>query len=169
MFVVANEEIIVKGFTDKDIQEAINFMSANGGGTVLLPSGTCLLRNAIYLKDNVKLVGQGSSTILKKAKGNFTYGESDIIKDDNKILVRDISNFKVGDGVMIFSNSLLPIDKVVTEIVEIKENCFILKDPFIEDISLTSNVIIYSSFPCIFCKNVNNVSIKNLSILLKDF
>jgi polygalacturonase len=51
------------------IQTAIDDASSAGGGTVALPAGTFLIDGHLVLKNNVRLVGKGTSTVLKAAPG----------------------------------------------------------------------------------------------------
>jgi polygalacturonase len=54
------------------IQTAIDNAAAAGGGTVPIPAGTYLLDGHVVLKSNVKLIGVGSSTVLKAGPGFLT-------------------------------------------------------------------------------------------------
>lgn len=55
------------GITDdsKAIQNAINYAYSLGGGTVLIPDGTYLIKNNIMLRNNVNLLGFKGSSIIK--------------------------------------------------------------------------------------------------------
>jgi len=70
------------GVTDDtaEIQAAIDAVSAAGGGTVLVPTGTFMvnmLTLGIFLKDNVQVVGTGTGSVLKgipiAGTSNFVY------------------------------------------------------------------------------------------------
>lgn len=159
-----NADSIVTGFTNKHIQEAIDLEYAKKGGVVTLPEGCYELRNAIYLKSNVQLVGTGESTILKKCPRSSTHVIADIHKGDRKISVKDVSTFKVGDGVSIFSESLKPARIWVTEIIAIEPNAIVLKDALPYDVPLSTKPMVFCSFPCIYCKESNDIAICELVI-----
>lgn len=68
---VATREVPVNGAIPNDqlddypaIQKAID-IAGNGGGAVVLAAGTYIVDGHLALKDNVKLVGAGSQTIIK--------------------------------------------------------------------------------------------------------
>lgn len=126
--------------------------------------GTYFLNDSIYLKDNIELVGEGSKTILKKNKGYLTKICSSIKNGDNKINVENSKDFLVGDGITIIGDSLSPAFVWVTQVKEKCSDFLLLKDPITYDLNLSTNPFVYSSFPCIYCKNNNNVCIKNLQI-----
>ena len=55
------------GTSDEDeINAAINYLAALGGGTVQLTTGTFYIDGKIVMKSNVRLAGQGNNTIIEK-------------------------------------------------------------------------------------------------------
>ncbi|ELK48585.1 right-handed parallel beta-helix repeat-containing protein [Halobacillus sp. BAB-2008] len=80
--------------TLKEIQEEIDRVSRNGGGTVTLPAETIVLSESIRLKSNVHLKGQGvGKTVL-----TMNPVQVDGSLNPNKILLADrISNVEVSD------------------------------------------------------------------------
>lgn len=54
------------------IQTAIDACTAAGGGTVYFPAGTYLLKTWLLLKSNVRLLGEGASSVLYNDKTNAT-------------------------------------------------------------------------------------------------
>lgn len=155
---------VVHGYTNYDIQEAIDIEAARGGGTVECPSGEYELRNAIYLKNNVILKGQGESTVFKKCPRFTTRVIKDISEGDYWVYVDDVASFKCGDGITVFSESLKPALAWVTEIVEIVPGALRLKRAASHNVYLSSVPFIFCSFPCVYCLNVENVSIYDLTI-----
>ncbi|MDF2056291.1 right-handed parallel beta-helix repeat-containing protein [Priestia megaterium] len=77
-----------------DIQQAINDVSENGGGTVFLPSGTYQLKSKIFLKSNVTLRGSGESTVIK---GDFSKTGSPLITNKVTVPLENVtlSNFRL--------------------------------------------------------------------------
>jgi hypothetical protein len=159
-----HSDTTVEGFTNRHIQKAIDLEYAKGGGVVICPEGEYVLRNAIYLKDNVKIMGKGAKTVLKKCPLFSTRIIHEIHEGDNLVYVKNPSVFKVGDGITIYSQSLIPARVWITEIMEIFPYALRLKDRAPLKVSLSSNPFVFCSFPCIYCKEVNNISIHDLSI-----
>ena len=54
------------GTNEKVLQAAVDYMARMGGGTVRVLPGEYLLRNAVHLRSNVRLLGSGADTVLKK-------------------------------------------------------------------------------------------------------
>lgn len=77
-----------------DIQQAINDVSKNGGGTVFLPSGTYQLKSKIFLKSNVTLQGSGKATVIK---GDFSKIGSPLITNKVTVPLENVtlSNFRL--------------------------------------------------------------------------
>lgn len=47
-----------------ELQECVNDAASNGGGTIVLGSGTYLLEESLILESNITIRGQGSSTVI---------------------------------------------------------------------------------------------------------
>lgn len=71
------------------IQNTVNWLNAIGGGSIILQRGTYLLSTQINWKSNVGLIGQGSSTILKRNSSTPT----NMIYIDNAITDFYFNNF----------------------------------------------------------------------------
>jgi hypothetical protein len=54
-----------------NIQNAIVSAATNGGGVVVLPSGTCLLVNSLSMRSNVVLQGAGKNNTILKYQSNY--------------------------------------------------------------------------------------------------
>lgn len=154
----------VKGYTNYDIQAAIDYEADRGGGVVFLSEGEYKLRNAIYLKDNIELIGVNQNVKLKKCPRFSSRIINEIAKGDRWINVQDETVFQCGDGVTVFSKSLKAAQAWMSEIIEILPGALLLKDKAPANISLSSSPVVYSSFPCVFCKKVRSASIKDLTI-----
>ncbi len=159
-----NADSVVEGYTSRQIQEAINKEAARGGGLVVCPEGEYTLRNAIYLKSNVTLKGQGATTVFRKCPRFASPIISEITKGDYWIQIEDESSFQCGDGITIFSQSLKPARAWVTEVIEIMPGALCLKDAAPLDVHLSSDPFVFCSFPCLYCQEVEHVSVCELLI-----
>ncbi|MCA9160956.1 MAG: hypothetical protein KDA72_21645, partial [Planctomycetales bacterium] len=54
------------GETERVIQAAVDYVDRQGGGTVHLQPGEYHLRNSIFLRSNIRLLGSGRESVLKK-------------------------------------------------------------------------------------------------------
>jgi hypothetical protein len=93
------------GTTDRAIQAAVDYVARLGGGTVQLSPGKYQLRNAVYLKSQVRLVGAGAETILAKNASVSTKLAADSDWYDQEITLADAAGFQIGDGICIRSKN----------------------------------------------------------------
>src|SRR6185295_4516982 len=56
----------VVGSDQKAIQAAVDYAARLGGGTVRILPGTYRMRNAVYLRSHVWIVGSGLESVLRK-------------------------------------------------------------------------------------------------------
>jgi hypothetical protein len=66
----------IDGVTDDSIvvQQAIDYLYANGGGNILFPSGTTIINQEINLKSGVNLMGTGYASKIKTTVGSSGNG-----------------------------------------------------------------------------------------------
>jgi parallel beta-helix repeat protein len=91
------------------IQNAINAVSTNGGGTVYLPGGsTYLLKKTLYVSNNVTLLGAGmySGSRLKVANKADTLLTTNATAGDVVLNVTSTTGFIIGQDVTLFDNIL---------------------------------------------------------------
>jgi hypothetical protein len=96
-----NADII--GTDQRAIQAAVDSVARLGGGDVHIRAGTYRLRNAIYLQSGVNLIGDGPETILIKEPSATTSLDADSDWYDQEITLKDVSGFRLGDGVCLRS------------------------------------------------------------------
>ena len=54
------------GSSDKVLQAAVDYVSRFGGGTVQVLPGTYTLRNSVYLRTGIRILGSGADSVLTK-------------------------------------------------------------------------------------------------------
>lgn len=146
------------------IQAAVIAAFEYGGGVVKLQAGDYLLNNSIYLKDKVTLEGVGVKTVLKKNAVAIASITKAAAINDRKIFVDKAAQFKKGDGVSIFSKSLIRYNVFVTEVIECGKDFLILKDPLPNQIDLKSAPKIQNVFPIIYFKECKEAQTLSLTI-----
>jgi hypothetical protein len=90
----------ISGFTNQAIQFAINEV-AKTGGTVRLNSGVYEIKSPVKMKSNVKLVGAGKETILKRGVGVQTKYIVDADFGELKLTVENSDGFEIGMKVQV--------------------------------------------------------------------
>jgi len=83
------------------IQEAIDRMAGLGGGTVRIGPGRYVLRSALALRSNVRVIGAAGGTVLTSCAGAQTRLARDATPNSDQIVLADDAAFRVGDGVAI--------------------------------------------------------------------
>ncbi|MBT3606136.1 MAG: hypothetical protein HN521_23955, partial [Candidatus Latescibacteria bacterium] len=83
------------------LQSAVDYISALGGGTVEILSGTYIMRNSLHLRSNITVRGQGESTTLWKADAVESLLSLDGDFGEEQITIQDCRGFEVGYGVSI--------------------------------------------------------------------
>src|SRR6516164_4625100 len=59
----------VRGSDNRAIQAAVDYVANLGGGTVLVGPGKYTLRNAVTLRDHVRLIGTPGKTVFTPVEG----------------------------------------------------------------------------------------------------
>src|SRR3979411_444096 len=90
----------IQGFTNQDIQIAVDALPAEGS-TVKLDPGEFKMMAPVRLRSNVKLIGSGSETVLKRIDGYHSKFVIDADYGELKIAVEDASGFKPGMSIQI--------------------------------------------------------------------
>ena len=54
------------GSNEKVLQAAVDYISRFGGGTVKVLPGTYTLRNSVYLRSGIRILGSGTDSVLLK-------------------------------------------------------------------------------------------------------
>ncbi len=94
-----NADIVGTG--SRAIQAAVDYVAGLGGGTVRILPGSYRLRNAVFLRSKVRLVGNGQDTLLVKEPSVTTQLAADSDWFDQEITLADAAGFQIGDGVCI--------------------------------------------------------------------
>jgi hypothetical protein len=98
---VGPENADLVGSNDRVIQAAVDYVARLGGGTVKLMPGTYRLRNAVYLRSGIRVVGSGLDSVLLKEPSHTTQLVANSDWYDQEITLADSDGFQVGDGVTL--------------------------------------------------------------------
>src|SRR5262249_16421786 len=98
---VGPKEADLVGTSERVLQAAVDYVARLGGGTVRVLPGTYKLRNAVYLRSGVRLVGSGDDSVLVKCPSVTTKLAADSDWFDQEITLADAAGFQLGDGVCL--------------------------------------------------------------------
>lgn len=154
----------ISGFNNQAIQFAINAV-AKTGGIVKLNSGSYEIAAPVRMKSNVKLIGSGEQTILKKAKGVQSRFIVDADYAELKLTVENSDGFEIGMKVQITDEEQNSCWNVSTAyITDIQENVIYIDDYLIRDYRADKNGLVSNATSVIDVIKAENASISNLTI-----
>lgn len=153
------------GTNDKVIQAAVDYVAQLGGGTVRLLPGVYSLRNTIWLRSKVRLLGAGLESVLTKVPMVKTKLSLDSDWYDQQITLADATGFQVGDGILLRSPRSWPADFAKRTLIARNGNTFKLNeavrpgDYWVNDDATVSNL-----FSLLDIEGVSDVVIENIAL-----
>jgi hypothetical protein len=156
----------VVGTSERVLQAAVDYVARFGGGTVQVLPGTYKLRNAIYLRSHVRLVGSGDDTFLIKCPSVTTKLAVDSDWYDQEITLADAAGFQVGDGVCLRAKNPHNggIDVAKRTLVARNGNRFKLDRALRQNFWLVGDSTLSTLFPLIGGEEIERVLIENLAL-----
>jgi len=163
---VGMDEGDFRGGDHRALQAAVDYVAGLGGGTVRIGPGRYLMRNALALRDNVRLVGVPGKTVLLACDGFQTPLAADGDCNERQITLADPSGFQVGDGVSIQDKTAASGFEVTTATLtaRIDANTFRISMPLYLDYMASNGASARLVFPVVAGWNVKNASIEGLTI-----
>ncbi|MBI3471347.1 MAG: right-handed parallel beta-helix repeat-containing protein [Candidatus Solibacter usitatus] len=154
------------GSTDKVLQAAVDYAARYGGGTVQVLPGAYRLRNAVYLRSGVRMVGSGAESVLIKEPSVETRLAADSDWYDQEITLADARGFEVGDGVCLRARNPDHSGSNVLKrtLVARNGNRFKLDRPLRENFWLLGQPTVSTLFPILSGENISGVTIENLAL-----
>ncbi|MDB6037322.1 MAG: Pectate lyase superfamily protein [Verrucomicrobiales bacterium] len=163
---VGPEKADLVGASDRVLQAAVDYVARLGGGTVQVLPGTYRLRNAVYLQSKVRLLGNGSETILIKEPSTTTLLAEDSDWYDQEITLKDSTGFAVGDGICLRTkNPDTGAETVVKRtLVARQDNRFKLDRPLRENFWKIGNTSVSTLFPIISGEFISDCLLEGLTL-----
>lgn len=153
------------GNDNRVLQAAVEYIAALGGGTVEIGAGEFLMRDSLHLRSGVNVVGQGASTILRKADSlvldlglDGDFGEQQITTVDHE------TGFGVGQGVAIWVDGGGGFHTTVARITGKKGNTYSIDKPLMTDCVVSKNAQAATVFPVISGYDVTDASVRSVTI-----
>jgi hypothetical protein len=163
---VGPEKADLVGADEKVIQAAVDYVARWGGGTVKVLPGTYRLRNAVYLRSGVRLVGSGEDSVLVKNPSVSSKLAADSDWFDQEISLADPHGFEVGDGVCLKTRNPHHggTDVVKRTLVARSGRRFKLDRALRKNFWLMGDTTVSSLFPLLSGEEIENVSVDFLSL-----
>jgi hypothetical protein len=152
------------GFTNKQIQCAIDHVHLLGGGEVELSAGVFHLADSMHLRGSVRVVGQDEKTILRKnamkgAQVNcfLGYGHYDLSVDNPDA-------FEIGDGIWMGDDNAGGFYTTVATLVRREGDLWYVNRPHPHDYLERSHGVVYTLFPPVSAYDADDAVIEHLTI-----
>lgn len=163
---VGPKEADLVGSTEKVLQAAVDYVARLGGGTVKVLPGTYRLRNSVYLKSKVRLVGSGQDSVLIKEPSIVTKTSEDSDWYDQEITLQDASGFQVGDGICLRTKNPHNGGTEVAKrtLVARSGNRFKLDRALRQNFWLMGETTVSSLFPILSGDEISDIAIENITL-----
>ena len=154
----------IQGFNNQDIQTAVDALPAEGG-TVKLDPGEFRMMAPVRLRSNVKLMGSGAKTVLKRIDGYHSKFIIDADYGELKITVEDASGFKPGMSIQITDKTNSDCWDVTTAIItDIIKDTLYFDTYLIRDYDAELNGMVTNAGSCVSVHSGENVYISDFTI-----
>lgn len=161
---VGGSDALISEYNNQSIQFAIDAV-AKAGGTVKLNPGIYKINAPVQMKSNVKLVGSGKETVLKRTSGVQTKFVVDADYGELKLIVENSDGFEIGMKVQVTDDEKSSCWDVSTAyICDILDNVIYIDDYLIRDYRSDKNGLISNASSVIEVINAENASISNLTL-----
>jgi hypothetical protein len=155
----------LRGDDHRALQAAVDYVAALGGGTVHVGPGRYQMRNALILRDNVRIVGVPDQTVLVACDGVVVPLAADGDCNQREITVADPSVFRVGDGVSIHDRSSGGFEvTTATLTARVGPNTFRLSRPLYLDYLVSNQAAVRLTFPVVGGWQIKNAVVEGLTI-----
>jgi hypothetical protein len=155
------------GADEKVIQAGVDSLAAQGGGTLHILPGTYRLRNAVFLRAGVRILGSGADSVLVKHREAKSQLAEDSLAWEQEVTLADPSGFEVGDGVCLRVDNVWHQGHFIIRrtLVARSGNRFKLDQPLNDDqFTLAGHAHMATLFPLICGDGINGAVIENITL-----
>jgi hypothetical protein len=160
---VGGNDADVCGFTNQSIQYAIDAV-AKTGGTVKLNPGLFEITAPVRMKSNVKLIGSGKETVLKRGKGVQTKFVVDADYAELKLTVENSDGFEPGMKIQVTDQNNSSCWNVSTAyITDIQDETIYIDSYLVRDYRSDRDGLVSNASSVIEVIGAENALISNLT------
>ncbi|MBN2310214.1 MAG: right-handed parallel beta-helix repeat-containing protein [Candidatus Hydrogenedentes bacterium] len=156
----------LRGGDHRALQAAVDYVAGLGGGTVRIGPGRYVMRNALFLRDNVRVVGTPGETVLAVADAASSALAVDGDCNELQITLADPSGFRVGDGVAVrdkrFGGGFCVTTATLTE--QLEPATFRISTPLYLDYYVSKEGTAQRIFPAVAGLEIGNAAVEGLTI-----
>ena len=161
---VGGSKADMPGFTNAVIQRAVDALPAEGG-TVKMDPGVYTMMAPVRLPSNVKLIGSGPETILKRIDGFHSKFIVDADYGELKLTVADVSGFAVGMSMQVKTDALNDCWDVTTGVItDIVGNVIYIDKHLVRDYDCEDNGVVSNAGSCVEVDGSENVFMSDFTV-----
>lgn len=161
---VGGKNADIQGYSNRAIQIAVDALPAEGG-TVQLNEGTFIMKDAVHLSSNMKLIGAGDATILKRAPGVKSRLIDDADFGEILLKVKDASGFEPGMSVQIWDGNQKSCWIVsIATITDIEGNTLYIDKGLIADYHADNDGWVSNAGSGVSVRDAENVYVANFMV-----
>jgi parallel beta-helix repeat protein len=154
----------IQGFSNQAIQTAVDALP-HEGGTVKLDPGEYKIMAPVRLRSNVKLIGSGDKTILRRIDGYHSKFIIDADYGELKVTVEDASGFNPGMSIQITDKVNSSCWDVTTAVItDIVKDTLYFDTYLIRDYDAEADGMVTNAGSCVSVHNEENVFISDFTI-----
>ena len=163
---VGPQKADLTGSDEKALQAAVDYVTRFGGGTVHILPGLYKLRNAVYLTNNVRILGSGADSVLVKEPQVSSPLAADSDWYDQEITLADSAGFRIGDGICLRAKNPHNGGNTVIKrtLVARSGNRFKLDRALRENLWLTGKPTATTLFPLFSGENIAGIVIEDITL-----
>ena len=163
---VGLDEGDIRGGDQRALQSAVDYIAGLGGGTVRVGPGRYVMRNALTLRDNVRVVGVPGKTVLAACDGLRVLLSADGDCNERQITVADPAGLRVGDGVAVTDKKAGGGFAVTTATLtaRVGSNTFRISTPLYFDYLVSNGATASLAFPVVGGWKVKGAGVEGLTI-----
>ena len=152
------------GFTNAAIQRAVDALP-DEGGTVKLETGQFKMMAPVRLPSNVKLIGSGPETILKRIDGFHSKFIVDADFGELKLTVADASGFATGMSIQVTTGANSSCWDVTTGVItDIVDNVLYIDTHLVRDYDCEDKGMVTNAGSCVSVYGSQNVYVSDFTI-----
>jgi len=153
-----------EGNDNTALQRAVDAAAYEGGGRVIVPPGTFVMKDALHLRSGVDIEGSGRETVLLKKPSvkvplacTHGYGHYEVV-------VAEPDRLEPGMGVYIKDDATSGFATTTATLLSRRGNVFYVDEVLKYDYDPAKGGCVITVFPLIAGKYAENVSVSNLTL-----
>lgn len=147
----------------RDVQAAIDAVSTQGGGVVVLRPGVYELEDSIRLRSHVDLRGDGSAVLHRKGPLVWSYLAVDADDGQREITPKDIKGFHPGMGLVLRDDDQpRPMSNMPVTITAVQDGRLYIDRHLNVEVLAERNALVVSHYPLICGHAVEGVTLEGL-------